>query len=98
MAEENRDIRGYLGYAPSRINYRVYQIFSVVVDPDYQNRGIGSRLVKQAIDEIKSQRREKKDDYLILLTSVKPKYFKRFGFKTLTKIKVNESCLMALRL
>ena len=98
VAEENNKIVGYIGYAPSRINYRVYQIFFLQVDVNFQNKGIGTKLLDRAIKDIKSKRRYKKDDYLILLTSVKPAYYKnKFGFKTLTKIKVNGSCLMALR-
>ena len=98
VAEENGQIVGYIGYAPSRVNYRIYQIFSLQVDSHYQNKGIGTKLMKKAVDNIKSEKRYKKDDYLVLLTSVKPDYYKnKFGFKTLEKIKVNGSCLMSLR-
>ena len=96
IVEENEKIFGFLGYSQSRINYRVYEIFHVMVNPQHQKKGFGTKLMEKAINEIKSLRRESKDDYLILTTSLQPEYFERFGFNTLIKIKVNGSCLMSL--
>jgi len=48
---------------------------------------LGTKLVNMAIKEIKSERRHKEDDIMIIQTTLKPKYFERFGFKTLTKLK-----------
>ena len=96
VVEENEKILGFLGYSQSRINYRVYEIFHVMVNPQHQKKGFGTKLMEGAINDIKSLRRESEDDYLILITSLQPEYFERFGFSTLTKIKVNGSCLMSL--
>ena len=99
VAEEKGEIRGHVGYAQSRLNYRGYEIFFLFVDPDYRNKGIGIKLMNKAIKQIKLLRRKKEDDYLIILSSTKPKYYsKKLGFKTLTKFNVNNSHVMALRI
>src|SRR3989344_8374062 len=64
VAEENQKIVGYIGYAPSRINYRVYQIFFLQVDINFQNKGIGTKLLDRAIKDIKSKKRYQKHDVL----------------------------------
>jgi|SRR3989344_4312071 len=97
LAELDGKIVGLVGFAPSRINYRIYEGFSLLIDPRHRNKGIGSKLIHASIEEIKKHRRKPQDDYTILTTTLVPNFFKKFGFKTIGKIKVNGSNLMALR-
>src|SRR3989344_8549530 len=87
LYEDKGKIFGFIGYSQSRINYRVYELFHARVLPEKQGIGVGTKLVNMAIKEIKSKRRHKEDDIMIIQTTLKPKYFERFGFKTLTKLK-----------
>lgn len=98
IAKENDKIIGYVGFSPSRINYRVYQIYFLLVDESHREKGIGKSLMVAAINEIKKARRHAKDDYLIFLTALKHEYYrKHFGFKTIEEIRANGSNVMVLR-
>jgi len=99
VAEEKSKILGFAGYIQSQMDYHIYQIFWVNVDPKNQKRGIGSKLVEKVIDEIKKQKGQDKKALMILLTATKPKFYsQRFGFKTVSKFQGKKNYLMALNL
>jgi len=65
----------------------------VNVLPEYQGKGIGTFLVKKAIDRIKKKREAR----FVLLATKKPRFYNKFGFKVISKIGKGE-CLMILGL
>ncbi len=101
VAEVKGKIIGLAGYIQDWIDYNIYGIFWVNVAPAYQRRGIGQALIKKIIGKIA----KKPDARLIILTTQKPKFYTRFGFKTLIKFtskskisKGRKNSLMALKL
>jgi len=99
VAEERGKIIGFAGFVQSWMDFHVYHIFWVNVAPQYQNKGIGTALVKRAITEIKRKRGEDKKAAMILITTTSPAYYKkRFGFKTLALLHRKKYHLMALSL
>jgi N-acetylglutamate synthase-like GNAT family acetyltransferase len=80
VAKEGNTVVGFAGYMQSWMDYNVYQIFWVNVDPQYQKKGIGKLLVGKIVEEIKKKKKVK----LILLTTSSPLYYeKHFNFKTI---------------
>ena len=53
VAEKNYEILGFGGYTQSFMDYHVYQIFWINVKPNFQNKGIGTKIVKRIIEDIK---------------------------------------------
>jgi N-acetylglutamate synthase-like GNAT family acetyltransferase len=99
VAEDKGNILGFAGYSQSWIDYKIYQIFWVNVDPAFQNKGIGTKLVKGVIDNIKSKKGKAKAASMILLATKNPKFYcERFGFQTITKVSKKGMILMALDL
>jgi predicted N-acetyltransferase YhbS len=79
VVEEKGQVIGLAGYVNDWIDYNVYGIFWVNVAPSHQKRGIGRALIKKLITIIsKTQAR------IIILTTQAPKFYRQFGFKTLT--------------
>lgn len=95
VAEEKGKVIGFIGFTQSWMDYNVYQIFWVNVDPEWQRQGIGRKLVAKVIVEIK----KKKKAYLIQLTANLPNskyYAEHFGFKTTELFGPNKYHLMSL--
>ncbi|MEK6917322.1 MAG: GNAT family N-acetyltransferase [Nanoarchaeota archaeon] len=99
IAEEKGKIVGFAGYSQSWIDYKIYEIFWVNVNPAFQNNGIGTIIVKKVIDKIKSKKGKTKSCSMILLTTKNPNFYKkRFKFKTIAKVSKKRYDLMALNL
>ncbi|PJA48874.1 MAG: hypothetical protein CO170_01250 [candidate division SR1 bacterium CG_4_9_14_3_um_filter_40_9] len=96
VAEEKGEIRGFAGFMASRIDYCVYDICRVNVEPKYQGQGIGSQLIKKIIKTIKSYQGIHKAS-MVMLTACKPKFYEKFGFKTVSRYK-RDDCLMVLKI
>jgi len=82
VAEEDNKIIGFIGFIQSWMDYNIYQIFWVNVDPSKQRQGVGKKLVAKVISEIK----KKKNAALIQLSATLPNskyYAQHFGFKTM---------------
>ena len=78
VAELNDDIVGHIAFSPVTINDQSqhwYGLAPVAVLPQFQNKGIGSRLIKEGIEQIKA----KGAKGCVLVGE--PEYYKRFGFK-----------------
>ncbi len=98
VAEDKGKIVGYGGYIQSWMDYHVYNLFWINVSPNRQREGIGTKIVKRLISEIKRQRGMDKKALMILLTTSKPKFYSKcFGFKVLTKFKHDRNYLMCLK-
>ena len=96
VAEADGHIVGFAGYIQSWMDYSIYQIFWVNVLPDLQRRGVGQKLVRKLITEV----RKKNGSELIQLTATKPNatyYRTKFGFKSIIKINNTPEYLMYLR-
>jgi amino-acid N-acetyltransferase len=63
--------------------HNLAEIKSLVLDKNYQRKGIGSELVSACIDEAKSLGVK----YIFVLTFI-GKFFKKFGFKKISKDKL----------
>lgn len=83
IATENKILLGFCGYIQSWMDYGVYQIFWVNVIPEEQGNGIGSSLVKAAIDKIKGIKGNGEATMILLTAKGKNVgfYQKKFGFK-----------------
>lgn len=93
VAEHNGKIMGFAGCIQSWMDYSIYQIFWVNVLREYQGKGTGTLLVERALRVIKKKREAK----FVLLTTKKPSFYRKFGFRILIKIGKNEY-LMSLNL
>lgn len=95
VSEEDGRILGFAGFMQSWMDYNLYNVFWVNVDPDHQRKGIGKQLVRHVIDEI----RKRDGSRLILLTTDSPTYYAdNFGFKILQSFMGGTYQLMSLSL
>jgi N-acetylglutamate synthase-like GNAT family acetyltransferase len=85
VAEEDGKIIGLAGYIPSWMDYHVYNIFWVNVEPEHQGNGIGTMLIEHIITRIRKIKGHMVA-HMILLTTTRPKFYKRFGFKILSEL------------
>jgi len=86
------------GFIASVMDYHTYELFWVNVAPEYQRRGIGTKLVAQVLSEIKKIRGKDKQAYLVLLGTTKPAFYGQFKFRTLLRFNKRKHYLMALSL
>jgi predicted N-acetyltransferase YhbS len=80
VAVYNNEIIGNIVYAKSKIigpdkEYTVLTFGPISVLPKYQNKGIGSKLIKHTIELSKEM------GYKAIIIYGDPEYYKRFGFK-----------------
>ncbi|MFA4942581.1 MAG: GNAT family N-acetyltransferase [Patescibacteria group bacterium] len=95
VAEEKGEILGLAGFSQSWMDYGIYEIFWVAVDPRYQKRGTGKSLVEEVVRIIK----KKKGVSLILLTTEYPAFYKKvMGFKIFVKLSEKNYYLMKLEI
>ena len=97
VAEEKDEILGFAGYIMSSLSFRTYEMMWVNVSKRYQRSGIETKLISKVIAEIESIRYKGEKPSNILLSTLKPDYFRRFGFKNILKFKKNKN-IMALDL
>ncbi|MDP4039372.1 MAG: GNAT family N-acetyltransferase [Candidatus Pacearchaeota archaeon] len=90
VAEESGEILGFVGYIMSSLSFRTYEMMWVNVSKRHQKSGIGTKLVSKVISEIELIKYKGEKPSNILLSTLKPDYFKRFGFKTILKFKKNK--------
>ena len=89
VAEDKWEIKWFAGFIISRMDYRIYNIFWVNVDPKYQRQGIGTKLIEKVLTTIKSYKGKFKAK-TVLLTTTKPTFYEKFGFKKLKEYKKND--------
>ncbi len=71
-----KDSESILGVAGLEVGEEKALLRSVAVNPDFQNRGYGSALVKHLINEAK----KKSIHELLLMTTTAPTFFRKLGF------------------
>lgn len=91
VAEENKKIIGFGGYMQSWMDYEIYTLFWLNVQKKYQGNGVGTKIVKKLIQLIK-----RKNPVFILLSTDRPGFYTRFGFKKLRYFKSNGYTVMGL--
>lgn len=83
VAEEDEDLVGHIMFTPARIDgfssLKIMGLAPMAVDPDKQNAGIGSALVRAGFE------RCKKLGYGAVVVLGHPGYYPRFGFVTASK-------------
>lgn len=95
VAVHDDQIVGFAGFMQSWMDYNIYNVFWVNVDPDYQRQGIGKELVRTVIGAIRLDANAR----MILLTTTSPEYYAdHFGFKVLQSFMDGEYQLMSLSL
>lgn len=92
IAKQRKTVVGFAGYAPSWMDYGIYEVFWVNVTPILQRTGIGTKLMHAVITAIRGLPKSKA---IVLSTSLE-RYYEGFGFETVTKI--GKSCIMRLEL
>ncbi len=98
VAEEGGEVVGLGGYIQSWMDYHVYNIFWIAVEPRQQGRGIGTKIVRKIISDIKKKIGES-SAHMVLLTTDKPRFYsKKFGFRILASFGDMEHKLMGLKL
>ncbi|HEX6981550.1 MAG TPA: N-acetyltransferase [Balneolaceae bacterium] len=79
VAESDKNILGHIAFSEVTIingkNHSWYGLAPVSVDPGYQNQGVGSKLVREGLNELKSM--GAKGCVLV----GEPDYYGRFGFR-----------------
>lgn len=85
VAELKGEIVGYIAFSEVTINHKKCSWFGlapVSVHPDYQKRGVGSKLILEGLDRIKKSGAKG----CVLLGE--PEFYNRFGFKQLDQLKL----------
>ncbi len=88
VADYNTEIVGYICFGKTPLTEGTYDIYWLVVDPPFQNQGIGGRLLEFAENYIRNHRGRK----IIIETSSKKEYkstrsfYRDLGYKEVAKI------------
>jgi N-acetylglutamate synthase-like GNAT family acetyltransferase len=97
LAVDKGAVVGMCGYVPSYIDFESYEIFWVAVRPAWQSKGVGSRVVKAALDSIAALPDRARPCQALLSTDLDG-YFARLGFERLCRSLQGEGWLMRLRI
>lgn len=96
LAEENSDIVAFGGYISSWVDDNVYNLFWINVHPKSQNKGIGTKLVKNLIKEIKKEKDPRAK--LITISTKKPAFYRKMGFKKISPKYDGDYLLMGIKI
>jgi len=96
LLEDNKRILGFGGFASSWTDNMIYNLCWINVHPDFRNRGIGKRIVKTLIREVRGLKKPKAK--MITIATKIPAFYKKFGFKKITKKYDGDYVLMGLQL
>jgi glutamate---cysteine ligase / carboxylate-amine ligase len=97
VAVDHGKLVGMTGYISSYLDYETFEIIWVSVRPDWQSKGVGSRVVKAALDAIAAHP-ERARPCRVLLSTDLDEYFTRLGFERISRSPSGEGWLMSLRL
>ena len=97
VIENNKKIVAFGGFIRSWIDDMIFNIFWVNANPQYKNKGFGTKLIKGLINEIKNIREKPKAKMIIISTKI-PSFYKKFGFKTIINKYDREYVLMKKKL
>lgn len=85
VAEQDNKVVGLMGYSNCGFDDDVFGLFSANVHPEYQNKGIGKKLTKKCIEEIKKSPDNWCDVLEIFLTTKKVEFAYNLGFVNIGK-------------
>lgn len=85
IAEEEGIVIGFGGFREAEMDPDTAEMFWVTVDKQHRGHGVGTELVKKLIEEIK------KKYILVLLSTDKPEFYERLGFKQIHHITVEST-------
>ena len=88
---------GMAGFVPSFLDFETYELFWVAVRPDWQSKGVGSRVVRAALDAVANLPDRPRPCQVLLSTDLDG-YFARLGFERLAKSPKGEGWLMRLKI
>jgi ribosomal protein S18 acetylase RimI-like enzyme len=97
VVEDKEDLLAFGGFVRSWIDSMIFNIFWVNTNPKYKNRGIGKKLIKALIGEIKKIKEKPKVRMIIISTKI-PAFYKKFGFKKTTEKYDRDYILMEKKL
>lgn len=87
VAEDNGKIIGHIAFSPAQISNEIGSWFAlgpISVLPEYQNKGIGSSLLKDGLKRLKTLGARG----CVLVGD--PKFYERFGFKSYRELTYDE--------
>ena len=82
VMEDKKEVIGLGGFVRSWIDNKVVNIFWINVKSEYQGNGIGSKLIEGLIEEI--GKLGKPVAKMVTLSTNKPKFYGKFGFKKIS--------------
>ena len=94
VVEEKKKIVAFSGFIRSWVDNMVVDIFWTNTHPDYQKKGIQTKLMNDLIKRIKKIGKTK----MILISTKIPKFYEKFGFKKITSKYDRNYILMEKRL
>ncbi|MDO8499841.1 MAG: GNAT family N-acetyltransferase [bacterium] len=89
VAIDRGRIVGLGGFIQSWMDYSVYELFWINVRKEFQRKGVGTVIVVELLKIIK-----KKQGALVLLSTLKPKFYYQFGFKKLKHQKIDSGYVL----
>lgn len=87
--DDKQNLLGYICIGPTPLTYGTYDLYWIAVDPDYQGKGIGKKLLSFAENKVK----QNNGRLIVIETSSQEKYrntvkfYETAGYKLLSRIK-----------
>ena len=97
VAVDKDKLVGMAGFVPSYLDFETFEMFWVAVRPSWQDKGVGSRVVRAALDAIAAQPERARPCQVLLSTDLDG-YFARLGFERVAKSPKGEGWLMRFRI
>ncbi len=80
-AIEKEKLVGFGGVTGSWMDYDVFTLFWVNVEPHEQGKGVGTRMVRSLLTVARSHGAK-----YVLITTTRPSFYRRLGFRTLAHL------------
>ncbi len=96
VVEKDKEIVAFGGFIPSWIDNSIFNVFWINTHPKYDKQGIGTKLMKKIINQIKKYKKPKPK--MILISTKIPRFYEKFGFKKITSKYDKEYVLMEKKL
>jgi len=96
VVEDKKEIMAFGGYSNSGVDDMIYNLFWINTNSEHSGKGYGRKLIENIIKIIKKEKSPKAK--MIILSTKIPKYFNKFGFKSIGQKYDGDYVLMAKRL
>ncbi len=80
-AFETSTLVGFAGISHSWMDYDVYTLFWVNVEPSWQGQGVGTKMIRLLMRQAKQHQAK-----FLLFTTTRPGFYRRLGFRQLAKL------------